>query len=224
MPGFPTTEPTESEQLLVFLAQQRRVLSHAAYGLTDEQARLTPSVSVLSVGGIVKHVSQVEKFWTDVVLGRQAPFGTERRLPGRLPARPGRNPGWHLRALRRHRPGNRTDRPFTTHRPPCPGTSRCPLVPGRHRVLGTSLDPAPPDRRDSAPRRSRRHRARIDRRGYLVRSHGGRRELATLALGQALATSRLGGRRRGHVAGGIERPRPRRRSETANVPLTGPHH
>ncbi|HXR22496.1 MAG TPA: DinB family protein [Acidimicrobiales bacterium] len=76
MPGFPTTEPTESEQLLVFLAQQRRLLSHAAYGLTDEQARLTPSVSALSVGGIVKHVSQVEKFWTDVVLGRQAPFGT----------------------------------------------------------------------------------------------------------------------------------------------------
>jgi uncharacterized damage-inducible protein DinB len=77
MPGFPTTEPTESEQLLVFLAQQRRVLSHAAYGLTDEQARLTPSVSALSVGGIVKHVSEVEKFWTDVVLGRQAPFGTD---------------------------------------------------------------------------------------------------------------------------------------------------
>jgi len=76
MPGFPTTEPTESEQLLVFLAQQRRLLSHAAYGLTDEQARLTPSVSALSVGGIVKHVSQVEKFWTDVVLGRQEPFGT----------------------------------------------------------------------------------------------------------------------------------------------------
>jgi hypothetical protein len=52
------------------------VLSHAAYGLTDEQARLTPSVSALSVGGIVKHVSSVEKFWADVVLGRQEPFGT----------------------------------------------------------------------------------------------------------------------------------------------------
>jgi uncharacterized damage-inducible protein DinB len=77
MSGFPITEPTESEQLLVFLAQQRRVLSHAAYGLSDEQARLTPSVSVLSVGGIVKHVSNVEKFWTDVVLGRQEPFGTD---------------------------------------------------------------------------------------------------------------------------------------------------
>jgi len=74
MPGFPRTEPTESEQLLVFLAQQRRVLSHAAYGLSDEQARLAPSVSSLSVGGIVKHVSNVEKFWTDVVLTRQAPF------------------------------------------------------------------------------------------------------------------------------------------------------
>ena len=77
MPGFPDTEPTEREQLLVFLAQQRRVLSHAAYGLTDEQARLTPSVSALSLGGIVKHVSSVEKFWTDVVLSRQEPFGAE---------------------------------------------------------------------------------------------------------------------------------------------------
>jgi uncharacterized damage-inducible protein DinB len=77
MPGFPVTEPTESEQLLVFLAQQRRVLSHAAYGLSDERARLTPSVSTLSVGGIVKHVSSVEKFWTDVVLARQEPFGTD---------------------------------------------------------------------------------------------------------------------------------------------------
>jgi uncharacterized damage-inducible protein DinB len=74
MPGFPRTEPTESEQLLVFLAQQRRVLGHAAYGLSDEQARLAPSVSTLSVGGIVKHVAGVETFWTDVVLGRQDPF------------------------------------------------------------------------------------------------------------------------------------------------------
>jgi uncharacterized damage-inducible protein DinB len=76
MPGFPVTAPTESEQLLVFLAQQRRVLSHAAYGLSDEQARLTPTASVLSVGGIVKHVSNVEKFWTDVAIARQEPFGT----------------------------------------------------------------------------------------------------------------------------------------------------
>ena len=192
MPGFPTTEPTESEQLLVFLAQQRRVLSHAAYGLSDEQARLTPSVSVLSVGGIVKHVSHVEKFWTDVVLGRQAPFGTDGDYQEgfRLgPTKPWLAPSSATPPSAGKPNGSSVRYPSTTlsrYLAMSPGSRPTPS-PGR--FAGS----AAPDRRNSAPRRSRRHRARIDRRGYLVRSHGGRRELATLALGQALATSRLGG-------------------------------
>ncbi len=58
----------EREGLLAFLAQQRHVLKIAAYGLTDEQARATPSASALSVGGLVKHVAATERYWIVSVL------------------------------------------------------------------------------------------------------------------------------------------------------------
>ena len=37
-----------------FLAHQRHVLRIAAHGLTEEQLRATPTVSPLSVGGLIK--------------------------------------------------------------------------------------------------------------------------------------------------------------------------
>jgi uncharacterized damage-inducible protein DinB len=61
----------EREGLLGYLAQQRHVLRVAAYGLTDEQARATPTCSALSVGGLIKHVASVERDWMDTV--RQRP-------------------------------------------------------------------------------------------------------------------------------------------------------
>jgi hypothetical protein len=61
----------ERDGLLGYLAQQRYVLGLTAYGLTDEQARATPSASPLSVGGLIKHVSAVERFWVGLVLERQ---------------------------------------------------------------------------------------------------------------------------------------------------------
>jgi uncharacterized damage-inducible protein DinB len=36
-----------------------------SYGLTDEQARATPTVSALSIGGLIKHVTFCQKGWTD---------------------------------------------------------------------------------------------------------------------------------------------------------------
>jgi uncharacterized damage-inducible protein DinB len=60
---------------LAFLAQQRRVLRIAAYGLTTEQARLVPTESSLSIGGLIKHVATSERGWMDTVLGRE-PQGT----------------------------------------------------------------------------------------------------------------------------------------------------
>jgi uncharacterized damage-inducible protein DinB len=38
--------------------------------LTDEQARATPTVSTLSIGGLIKHVAFVEGGWIDTMLGR----------------------------------------------------------------------------------------------------------------------------------------------------------
>jgi len=62
----------EREGLLGFLAQQRRVLKAAAYGLTEDQLRLSPSASALSVGGLLKHVAAVESSWIDTMLQRES--------------------------------------------------------------------------------------------------------------------------------------------------------
>lgn len=56
--------------LLAYLSHQRRVLRIAAYGLSDEQARLVPSASSLSIGGLIKHVAHSEQLWMDTVLRR----------------------------------------------------------------------------------------------------------------------------------------------------------
>lgn len=66
----------EREGLLAFLAEQRRVLRIAAHDLTDEQARLVPSASSLSIGGLIKHVAHTEQGWMDTVLARDK-RGTE---------------------------------------------------------------------------------------------------------------------------------------------------
>jgi uncharacterized damage-inducible protein DinB len=64
--------PVEDERdgLLTTLRQQRYVLRLAAHGLTDDQARQSPSVSPLSVGGLIKHVGATEDSWIDTVLGQ----------------------------------------------------------------------------------------------------------------------------------------------------------
>lgn len=73
MPGNVRPVVDERDGLLAFLAQQRDVLRLAAYGLSDEQARLTPTRSALSVGGLIKHVTSTERSWMDVVAQRGSP-------------------------------------------------------------------------------------------------------------------------------------------------------
>lgn len=53
----------ERDGLLTFLAQQRDALRAAVLGLTDEQARLTPTASALSLGGLIKHCARTERRW-----------------------------------------------------------------------------------------------------------------------------------------------------------------
>ncbi len=71
MPAQVPPVPDERTGLLAYLAQQRYVLRIAAYGLTDEEARATPTVSALSIGGLIKHVAATERGWIDLVLQRQ---------------------------------------------------------------------------------------------------------------------------------------------------------
>jgi hypothetical protein len=75
MPGLVPPVADEREGLLRFLAQQRDTLRVTAYGLTDEQAVAAPSVSQLSVGGLIKHSTAVERSWMDTV--RLEPSGSE---------------------------------------------------------------------------------------------------------------------------------------------------
>jgi uncharacterized damage-inducible protein DinB len=67
MPGNVGPVADEREGLLAFLAQQRYVLRLATYGLTDEQAAATPSVSAFSLGGLIKHLALVERNWAAMI-------------------------------------------------------------------------------------------------------------------------------------------------------------
>ncbi len=72
MPGQVAPLTDERDLLLAYLTQQRYVLKLAAHGLSDEQARQSSPPSSLTVGGLIKHVAQVERYWIDLVLQRQA--------------------------------------------------------------------------------------------------------------------------------------------------------
>ncbi|PWI43531.1 DinB family protein [Streptomyces sp. ICBB 8177] len=53
----------ERETLLMFVAEQRDAVIRAAFGLTDEQAAARPTKSELSVAGLIKHCTEVERQW-----------------------------------------------------------------------------------------------------------------------------------------------------------------
>lgn len=61
----------ERADLLDALAKHRHFLRHTAQGLTDEQANTRSTVSALTIGGLIKHVADVEKGWAEfAVTGR----------------------------------------------------------------------------------------------------------------------------------------------------------
>ncbi|MFF0014437.1 DinB family protein [Streptomyces sp. NPDC005374] len=53
----------ERGALLSFLEEQRGGIRRSVLGLTQEQAVAKPSASELSLGGLVKHVAEVEQSW-----------------------------------------------------------------------------------------------------------------------------------------------------------------
>lgn len=73
MPGQVPPVADERAALTGYLAQERYVLTLTAHGLTDDQARLAPSASSLTVGGLLKHCAAVEEFWIGLVQGSVPP-------------------------------------------------------------------------------------------------------------------------------------------------------
>ena len=67
MPGMPPPANDERQSLIEFLRFNQNASFAVAYGLTDEQARSRPSVSALSIGGLVKHATGVQRCWMNRV-------------------------------------------------------------------------------------------------------------------------------------------------------------
>jgi hypothetical protein len=53
----------ERAGLLEYLKAQQYAYHAVAYGLTDEQARQTPTASALSIGALIKHVTNCQRGW-----------------------------------------------------------------------------------------------------------------------------------------------------------------
>ena len=71
MPANAPALTDEKALLLAYIAQQRDGLRNAAFGLTDAQARQTPTAGTLSIGGLVKHVASIERHWVDIALDQE---------------------------------------------------------------------------------------------------------------------------------------------------------
>ncbi len=63
----------ERSDLLELLRKHRGLFRHTVDGLTDEQAAGRPTVSELSLGGLVKHVASTEAGWADFVVNGPQP-------------------------------------------------------------------------------------------------------------------------------------------------------
>jgi uncharacterized damage-inducible protein DinB len=63
--GFPPGDPDEKELLLQWLGYLRRAVIRNLDGLDDAQSRWTPEGRLISLLGIVNHLTQVEHRWID---------------------------------------------------------------------------------------------------------------------------------------------------------------
>jgi uncharacterized protein DUF664 len=66
---IPTTSSGERADVLETLAKHRGFLLLTVRGLNDEQAALHPTASELCLGGLIKHVAEVESGWVDFIVG-----------------------------------------------------------------------------------------------------------------------------------------------------------
>jgi hypothetical protein len=63
MPALASPVADERSALREYLAFHQSSYFAVAYGLTDEQARSRPTVSELSIGGLVKHATGMQRSW-----------------------------------------------------------------------------------------------------------------------------------------------------------------
>jgi uncharacterized damage-inducible protein DinB len=96
LPGTVRPIADERDGLLAFLAQQRLSLRATVYGLTDEQARATPSASGLSLGGLIKHAAQCERGWVAGIVANRLPKDQPRDWVAEFQLQEGETLEWAL--------------------------------------------------------------------------------------------------------------------------------
>lgn len=67
----PSETAGQARDLIDALAWQRSLLLATLKGISDDQARLRSTVSELTLGGLVKHVSATERGWQDFARGHE---------------------------------------------------------------------------------------------------------------------------------------------------------
>jgi hypothetical protein len=158
----------ERNDLVNALGQHRDLLLRTVRGLTDAQARLTPTASQLFLGGIIKHVSLVEEGWVRFIEeGPDAKGSADEAADEAHAAGFRMADGETLPALiaRYEAVARSTDElvaalPFPGRIPPTP---RGPVVRARGTLVRPQGAPAHSGR-DGPTRRSRRHHPRDHRR------------------------------------------------------------
>lgn len=66
------TRSGEREEIAETLAKHRQFLRYTVRGLTDGQAAARSTVSELTLGGLIKHVTAVERHWADFIVNGPA--------------------------------------------------------------------------------------------------------------------------------------------------------
>lgn len=86
MPFHAPPATDERSMIAGFLRQQQDAFPAAVFGLTDEQARSTPTPSALSVGGLLKHAGSVQRSWLASALAAPGPVVDDRAEEERMQA------------------------------------------------------------------------------------------------------------------------------------------
>jgi uncharacterized damage-inducible protein DinB len=80
------TDP-ERQEFIGALAKHRGLLVRTLRGISEEQARLRPTVSALCLGGLVKHVTSMEEGWSRFIMeGTSAMSGADPAAAARFSA------------------------------------------------------------------------------------------------------------------------------------------
>ena len=89
MPALASPVSDERSALREYLSYHQSAFFAVSYGLTDEQARLTPTDSALSIGGLIKHVTGMQRTWMSaqraLSFSRKPTFArVKNTMPGRM--------------------------------------------------------------------------------------------------------------------------------------------